>query len=360
MKRCKWLAQKLRPFQKLLIAVLIMALILASTPKIAYAAGITAVSDTMSRMQKSPVTSTHAIKFTTTNAIQTTGDTITITFPADFNFTGKAIATLTFTHGAATGLETAETINNGAPDAGNWGGVFSGTQNRVLTLTAPTDGIGAAAVAAADKLIISYDATNSVNATVAGNYVVTIAVAGSSSESGSFAIAIMDADQISIAATVDPTITFAMSANSTNFGTVTATAVKTSAPDIILTTSTNAAGGYNITVHDQGSGANPGLFNAVAAYLLGSADAAFDNTADVNVVAGYGVQASSAGATIAADYLQVGTNVGGYKLAAKLLASFAGPIDSQTVTLVHKARALGSSPAGSYADTVTVIATGNF
>src|SRR4030042_1577383 len=149
--------------------VLIFALLSFFSPKVAFAAGITAISDTMSRMQVSQ-NSSHAIKFTTAAAIQTTGDTITITFPNDFNFTGKTIGTVTFTHGASTGTENTETLN-ATPTASAWGAVFSGTQNRIFTLTAPTDGVGTAAVAISDKLIITYSSANSVNGSTNTTYV---------------------------------------------------------------------------------------------------------------------------------------------------------------------------------------------
>jgi hypothetical protein len=117
--------------------------------------------------------SSHTIKFTTPTGAAESTDTIIITFPADFNFTSKTIGTVTFTHGATTGAENTETLA-ATPSATAWGAVFSGTQNRILTLTAPTDGIGAAAVAASDKVIITYDNTNSTNPTTQNPYTISI------------------------------------------------------------------------------------------------------------------------------------------------------------------------------------------
>ena len=336
--------------------VLIFALLSMFFPRVAFAAGITVISDTMSRMQISQASS-HTIKFMTQNAIQTNGDTIAITFPTDFNFTGKTIGTVSFTHGA-TGTENTETLA-AAPSGTEWGAVFSGTQNRIFTLTAPTDGVGAAAVAINDKLIITYSSANSVNGTTNTTYVATIAVAGSSTESGSFAIVLLTTDQFTVSASVDPTITFSISATSTDFGVV-STSVKTSSPNITLETSTNATAGYNITIQDQGDGANPGLYNSTASYLLGSADASYNNTANLSSVAGYGIQATSATATIDARYAQTSNTVGGYERTAQPLASYNGVADAQTVVITSKAKVTGSAPAGSYSDTVTVIATANF
>jgi len=347
-----------KTLKKLFIGVLILALLALIIVKRAQAAGLTAPSDTMSRQQVSQ-NSSHIIKFTTQNAIQTTGDTITITFPSDFNFTSKTISTVTFTHGASTGLENTETLA-ATPSASAWGAAFSGTQDRIFTLTAPTDGVGAAAVAASDKIIITYDNTNSVNGSSNATYVISIAVAGSSSESGSVAVYLLTGDQISVTASVDPTITFSLDHTSTDFGTITSTSVKTSSPNITFTTSTNANSGYTISVQDQGNNTNPGLYNSVSSYLLGSADASYDSSANLDSVAGYGIQATSATATIAAHYNQSSDTVGGYTRTPQTLASFNGVANSQAVTITSKAKVLGSALAGSYTDTVTVVATANF
>jgi hypothetical protein len=349
----------LKTLKKLFIGLVVLAIILLVEPKTASASGITAISDTMSRLQVSQ-NSSHQIKFTTQSAIQTTGDTITITFPSDFNFTSKNINTLTMTTGPSTGLENSQTIQAGAGTS-IWGAVFSGTQNKILTLTSPTNGASAThPVNAGDKIIITYDSTNSVNGSSNTTYNVSIAVAGSATESGSLAVNLLTSDQISVTANVDPTITFSLDHTSTDFGTISATSVKTASPNITLQTSTNATSGYTISIQDQGSGSNPGLYNSISSYLLGSADASYNSTADLSSVAGYGIQATSATATLAARYNQTSNTVGGLARTAQTLASYNSVADSQQVTITSKAKVTGSSPAGSYADTITVIATANF
>ena len=107
---------------------LILALLVAQIPFIrsALAAPLLNVSNTMSSLTVS-ATSSHAIRFTTPTGANNNTDTIIITFPADFNFTSKTIGTVTFTHGASTGLETTETLA-ATPSASAWGAVFSGTK----------------------------------------------------------------------------------------------------------------------------------------------------------------------------------------------------------------------------------------
>lgn len=363
MLKILWQENYKRLYKPLILLLIITLVILFNNYplKPAYASGITAISDTMSRMQKSPATSSHTMKFTTTNAIQTTGDTIVITFASDFNFSTKNISTVTFTHGATLGTENTESLQASADDT-HWGAAFSGTQNRIFTLTAPTDGIGAAAVAASDKLIITYSATNSINAGTAGTYITTIIVSGSTSESGSFAIAILDVDSVSMTAIVDPSITFSISATSSDFGHLSTGSVTTSSPNINLVVGTNAGSGYNIQTYDTGNGANPGLYNSVAVATIGSADAAFSNTALLaGGTEGYGIQAASAASTIDARYDQSGNNVGGLEITPQNLASYATAMTSNhTITITHKA-AIGSwTKAGNYNDTITYIAVGNF
>ncbi|TSC94710.1 MAG: Uncharacterized protein Athens101428_171, partial [Candidatus Berkelbacteria bacterium Athens1014_28] len=179
-------------------------------------------------------------------------------------------------------------------------------------------------------------------------------------DSGKIAIVILADDQFAVTASVDPTITFSLSTNSTAFGTLSSTSVTTSSPNITLTISTNATSGYTLTVKDAGNNTNPGLYNSTAAFIIGSANYSYANSADLSSVAGYGIQGSSGTATIASPYNVSGDNVGGYELTPQNLATYSGTADSHTVTITSKAKVTGATPAGSYNDTVTVIATGNF
>ena len=61
-------------------------------------------------------TSSLATRSTTPSGAATRTVTIIITFPASYDFTGKATTSVTFTHGPSTGLENAETFA-GVPSA---------------------------------------------------------------------------------------------------------------------------------------------------------------------------------------------------------------------------------------------------
>jgi hypothetical protein len=142
-------------------------------PDIASAAQLLSTSVALSSAKIS-TTATSTVKFTTPSGEAVAGQTIIITYQnPGFNFIGKAISGITFTHGASTGLESTETIA-AAPSTTAWGAVFSGASSTILTLTTPTDGVGTAAVAPNDKVIITLSSANAINPTSAGSYTVSI------------------------------------------------------------------------------------------------------------------------------------------------------------------------------------------
>lgn len=137
------------------------------------------------------------------------------------------------------------------------------------------------------------------------------------------------------------------------------TIIHTSSPDIQLIILTNNKNGYTIDIQDAGNKVNSGLYDAKARFIIGSADFNYNDTTDLSKHPGYGVQASSAQANIDPRYEQSGTRVGGYEITPQVLASYPAPANYHVITLVHKARASGATPAGNYNDIVTVIAFPN-
>jgi len=342
------------------ILFLVLALLNFFYPRIAHADALTALSDTMSRLADSTPTavySDHTIKYTTPSGVAA-GQNMQITFPAGFTIGTVDYTDIDVSWGPSTGAENELTLA-ATPSGATWGAVFSG---QVLSITS-----GTGTITAASKVIIEIgtNATFGVagdqqiqNQATAATY--TISIAGSFGDTGKIAIVILTDDQFAVTASVDPTLTFTVSDTLTAFGTLSSTSVTTSSPNITLTVSTNAQSGYTITVKDAGNGTNPGLYNSTAAFIIGSADYSYGNSANLASVAGYGIQGSSATATVASPYNVSGDNVGGYELVAQNLATYSGLADNHTITITSKAKITGSTPAGAYTDTVTVIATGNF
>lgn len=336
-----------------LLALVLLLVMPALRALPAQAAALTALSDTMTRL-KTSFASGHTIRFTTPTGASDNTDTIIITFPTDFNFTSKTIGTVSFTHGASTGAESTETLA-ASPSGSDWGAVFSGTQNRILTLTAPSDGVGAAALAASDKVIITYDSSNSTNGSTATTYLIT--VSGTFGDTGTIAVSLVTDDQIPVTGTVDPTVTFTVSTSALALGTLATGSISGSSPTSNITIATNGSGGYTISVQDQGNGSTAGLYSAGAAYLVGTSTTTLSAGTE-----GYGGQCNKVSGDGTCIYSGTGGDaVTAFSRTAITFASHASkPTGTATYTAKVKAAISTATAAGSYADTLTFIGTANF
>lgn len=346
--------------KKLLSAVLAIAILLVSPGMvlIATAASLSALSDTMSN-QTISANSSHTIKFTTPTGVTASAQTIVVTFPSGFNFTSKAISSLTLTYGASTGLETSTTIAASAGASTQWGAVFSGTNNVILTLTAPTAGTY---IAAGNKVILTYDSTNSVNPSSAANYTTTIAA---NTDSGSFTVPIITNSQVAVTATVSQTLSFSISSNSIGFGTLstsastyansagTGTGTETAAHTIAA--STNGGSGYTIAL--SGDTLKSGA-NSITA--LGASP-----TALATGTSQFGIRSTSSGGTgtVSSPYNGSSGNYGfgtTPPLSNITFATASGATATTTYSNFYAANISALTPAGSYTTTLTYVATANF
>ena len=174
-------------------------------------------------------------------------------------------------------------------------------------------------------------------------------------------------DTVTVSATVSQTVSCAASTSTTAFGTLTTSAVSTSTPDVTITMSCNYASGCTLKVQDDGNATNPGLYSTTVAYLIGSANAAYADTATLAAgTEGYGIQGStnangSGGTlTIATRYNQTGNAVGGFEITDQSISSSTEPIANRETVVKHKAAISGLTKAATdYADTLTYSCTGN-
>jgi hypothetical protein len=297
-----------------------------------FAAPLSTISDTMTRIQVS-ATSDHTIKFTTPSGIDS-GDTITLTFPGSSFTMGASLSGVTIADGAGAD-NTVTSATWSAP---------------TLTITASATSL----VADGNVATIKIPNAQITNPGTANTYVVS--VAGTFGDTGSFAIAISEYDHVVLSANVDPSITFSLSTNASAFGALSTGSVTTASPNITLTVATNAGAGYSITVRDLGNGTNGGLYNSGVNYLIQSTSATLAAGTE-----GYGIQATSATATVAAPYNVSGNVVGALSTTPQSLATYStNTTANHTVAVTHKAAISGSTKAGSFSDTLTYIATGNF
>ena len=307
--------------KSILIFILLVLALSIGTLYSVNAATITPISDTMSNQTISASSVSNNFSFDAVSGIPASG-TVTITFPSGFS---------------SVSVTSAVSSMSGA--------TFSVSGN-VVTVTN-----GTTAVTAGSTVTISnIQATNPSSASsTSTQYIITISDSGG--DSASIAVAIVTNSQVTISATVNPTITFSISSNSVSFGVLTPSLVSTQTNT--LTLSTNASNGANITVYDLNAGL---LQNVTSGHLIASATATL-----VAGIEGYGINGSgSGGLTTLSPYNGTGNAIGGLVKTSQNLASISTPVSGSTVTVNYLAAISDVTPSGTYSDTVTFVATGNF
>jgi len=330
------------------------------------AAGLSTLSDSMSRLQKS-VDSNHTITFTTPTGVAA-GQTMTVAFPSDFSTTGVDNTDIDVS--AAGGDLTLAAVAN----LGTWGAAFGGTGNRTLTITSGTGTITGASI-----IVIKIGTNASVgstgdqainNATAAAGSKMTI-TAGNGADSGDIGLVVLDSDQINVTAITDPMISLTISDQAIGFSSFVGTNVRYATADAAgsaagqgaglptqLTADTNAGNGLTISVLSEGNGTNAGLWSSGVSELI-----AADTSRNIIVVgnkkkyAAYGKDAT--GLTIHENFDNDATDSAITRV-AQTFASAAAPVSSGVVDVALVAAADGATKAGSYTDTITIICTGNF
>lgn len=370
------------------------------------AASFTSMSDTMTRLKVS-TTADHTLRVTLPSGFNmsgssTTSDMISFDFAADF--TSSASGTwvtgdFTFNDGTA---RTVTTVAQGAgvtdvscADGANNVGVVVDTALEVFMVKAC--GASYSSSTSTTTVTFTIDGTASdgtlTNPASAGSNSVTVTMTDNgtaSAHSGTMAVSIMDDDQVTVTATVDPALTFDIDIQATcgsesaapytvALGTLTSTSVTTAGDNICLDLDSNASGGVVVTV--QGSGAADALESAGSGDSIGTTYAA-GNGGQTLLAAGtegYGlcVAATSAvtgSATAVAPYnanctettAGGGNIVGGVDSAApqQILTTNDDAIDgtaNNTASILVKAAISGTTAAANdYTDVLTFIATGTF
>lgn len=358
-----------------IVKISLLSMVLAMSFQVAPVNALTVLSDVMTRLKISE-NANHAITFTTANAVAAT-QTIKIRFDAAgdaFDLTSLVFAdvsvtgmTLVANVGAcAAGLdEVYPTFDSGAPD-----------ENITFTVCAGD-------TVAAGVKTVTLTNNHVTNPAVAGTYRLTVSTTAAVPETADIAVSIVDSDQVTITATIDPSLTFDLDTAVTDtesaapytvaMGSLTIGGVKgsngTSVNSIWVDLSTNATGGAVVTVKDVGSGAAAGLYSAAVSKNIASATATLTGAAE-----GYGVCVKSATATLGSfaavapyntspNCIYAGTHdVGGLSLtAANILNSAGAPLNAGRAEILVKAAAISTTPAAvDYQDTLTFIATGTF
>lgn len=326
---------------------------------IAIAAPLTSVSDIMTRLRQGTL-SDHTIKFVTPTGV-TAGQTMTVTFPAGFTMGSFAVVNVDLATGASCSSISSERTLAGSPSGATWG-VAQATQT--ITFTSGTDTITAGHCV---EIQIGSNATSGgagatqiTNHATPATYQVTIG--GTFADAGSTSVQVIADDQVVVTATVDQTLSFSISDNTTEFGTLGSGAARyadnaggdpTSVVAHNLIAGTNAAGGYIITYN--GTNLQSGANIIDAATITGDAD----GTPGTEQFA-LALSKSGGSATIATAYDQASNNWAYVPATTTTLATQTAVEAATTYNLRYIANIATLTPAGAYTSIINYIATATF
>ena len=341
--------------------------------QIAEAAPLANVSNTLSN-QTISAQSDHTIVFRTPIGASDASDTITFTFPVGFNMNGVAFGDidLAYSAGAQSNCTsptyTSQETPAATPTAAAWGAALSG---QVITLTAPTDGIGVGTLAAnaCVQVQIGFHASNGgagdtriINPGTAASY--AIGIAGLFGDNGTTTVNIITDDSVDIAAEVAQSLTFSISDTSIGFGTLSSAAARFATGDTLgaasegeahnIIVGTNAANGYTMTA----SGTT--LINASNPTATITSIGAANLASSVGTEQ-FGIRATATGGTgtVVAPYAAAGFAFDSAAFPDQI-ATATGASANTTYSLRYLANISANTDAGTYTSAITYVATANF
>lgn len=340
---------------------------------LAEAAALANVSDTVTS-QKISTVSDHTLVFRTPTGAGDNTDTITINFPSNFTMNALDFADIDLAHSAGGQSNcNAPTYTNdedlaAAPTAFKWGATLSG---QLITLTAPSDGVGSSSIAANACVQVQIG----INATMGGtgNTQITnpstatsstIGIAGTFGDVGSTTINIITDDQVSITANVDQSISFSISDNTIGFGSLNSGAARYATGDTsgtgseteahTLIVGTNAANGYSLT-------ATGTTLTCVACGNTTVTAIGNSNTASSVGTEQFGLRLNASGGSgaVAVPYAAAGFAFDTAAFPDEIASSSVASANT-TYSARYLANIAANTEAGSYSSTITYSATANF
>lgn len=341
------------------LTVIAVVTVMTQVTLIAQAASVTSLSDNLSRLQTSTLAN-HTIKFVTPSGVAA-GQTISLTFDADFTMGTFNVLNVDMATAATCGGSFTDKTLAASPSGTTWGVAQSG---QIITFTSGSDTITATHCV---EIEIGSNATSGGAGTIqitnpSGAQTATLAIGGTFGDSGTAGIAIVTGDQVNITATVDPTISFAVSDSTIGYGTLSSGSARWATGDTLgsgsstsahdLTASTNAAGGY--TIYVLGDTLTSGV-NTISA-IGGSATASTPGTEQF----GFKVSASGGSGTATAPYASADYAYNATASTQDDIAASTVPSTTTTFSLTYIGNISATTEAGSYATTLTYTATGNF
>jgi len=349
---------------KISALIMILAMIGLGLPyPYAQAAALTSMSVSMSTLA-SDTAANYIVQFTTPTGVAVT-KTIILTFPdgTDVN-AGDNLLDFTDVDLEDDGVDlTLAAVASGA----TWG---CGVTETAITFTSDTGTI------AADSVVTIKVGTNAsdgdkqmVNQTTAENKADrTLDITGTFGDTGSINIYVNPAEaDVTVSATVDPTLSMSLTGTTPNLGTLDTDGVDLDAgtagnqiPGTKVTVSTNANSGVDITVKDLANGLNDGSGNTIddvngtpATWASQSGEA-------------FGIMATETGAKwdAANNYVTDDESKTYWDLTTTAsdttIYNGTGVESAKEIYAGFNAQIVAATPAGSYTDTVTFVATATF
>ncbi|MBI5405948.1 hypothetical protein HY972_02835 [Candidatus Kaiserbacteria bacterium] len=329
--------------------------------EVAYALGLTSMSDALSTIKASTLAN-HEIKFVTpAGGGVAAGETITYNFSSGFVMGSQVLADWDFASGDSNNCSTAnftEKTLAATPSGTTWGAAVSG---QVITITSGTDTV------AADRCIRLRVGSN---ASTGGGGTIritnptasspTVAFYGTFGDTGTTTVNIIGDDQVAVTATVDQSLTFSISDNTVGFGSLSASAAcfaqgtaacsasEVEAHNIIV--GTNAGSGYSLTVN--------GTTLTNGAFTIATTSA---NTASTVGSEQFGLRMTATGGVgaVVAPYAAAGYAFDSLNFPDQVAASSAASANT-TYSVRYIANIASNTEAGAYTSTLTYVATANF
>lgn len=340
---------------KLLASFLIVTLLSVSLmPLTTMAASVTSFSVLLSR-EKASTLSNQTITFTTPTGIAASA-TLSLTYD---NSTSVPVA---LDHEDIDLTDDGVDVTLAAtPSGATWGVVR--TSSTVITFTNGSSAVGAGSVIVIEIGTHATTGATGVEQITNGSAgTSTLTLGGSFGDTGTAAMPIIADDQVVVTATVAPSITFTISDNTIEFGTLSssqATWADNSAgstSDVTahtLAVATNATGGYSVSYNGATLTSGSDTINVA------------NITDDANGTPGteeFGISVATNGdATITSGYAYAGTP--DWKWVASTTTNIIAETDptaTETFDIHYLANIAGNTEAGNYSSTVTYIATATY
>ncbi|OGI71604.1 hypothetical protein A3J61_01665 [Candidatus Nomurabacteria bacterium RIFCSPHIGHO2_02_FULL_38_15] len=361
--------KKLKTFGKKTFSIFMMLTLVFATSFIfpntaTAAAAVTSFSVLLTR-DKAATLSNQTVMFTTPTGVAS-GQTIILTYdnstaiPSAFDFEDADVSYDATPDGVC---ETGDThVVLAAAPTGATAGIVD-TSTTVITFTNGTTAIAAGAELCFEFGTNAEDVITGVEQITNGSAgTTTLVLSGTFTDSGTAAMSIIANDQVVITATVAPTITFTVSDNTIEFGTLSTSAATWadnaggSTTDVAahtLTAATNATGGYIVSYNGATLTSGSDTITVAA------------QTDDANGDPGeeqFGLGISTDGdATITSGYSNAGTPDWTWVASTTTtIITETGPTATETFSMRYLANIAATTEAGAYTTTVTYIATGTF